>query len=70
VAANGLKNLFTANEINGVLKALKNNGWVTDKEIKASNRADNKKKLKDYSEKIMNQRSGKMPPDEFNTEKG
>ena len=70
VAANGLKNLFTANEINGVLKALKNNGWVTDKEIKASNRADNKKKLKDYSEKIMKQRSGKLPPDEFNTEKG
>lgn len=59
VAAQGLKNLFTENEINNVLKALKNNGWVTDEEIRSSERKDNKKKLKDYSEKIMKQRKAK-----------
>ena len=69
VAANGLKNLFTDKEVNKVINALKANGWVTDNEMKSRNRADNKKKLKDYSDKILMQRSGKLPQDEFNIEK-
>jgi hypothetical protein len=69
IAANGLKNLFTAKEVNDVLNKLKDNGWVTDDEIKSSNKRDHKKKLADYSKKILMQRNGQLPQDEFNTEK-
>ena len=69
VAANGLKNLFTAKEVDGVIKKLYQNGWITDNEMTSRNRRDNKKKLNDYSEKIMAQRNGTAPKDEFNADK-
>ena len=69
VAANGLKNLFTTKEINDVINKLKLNGWVTDNEMKSRNRKDNIQKLNNYSEKILAQRNGKAPKDDFNTEK-
>jgi hypothetical protein len=52
-----------------VINKLKLNGWVTDNEMKSRNRKDNIQKLNNYSEKILAQRNGKAPKDDFNTEK-
>lgn len=69
VAANGLKNLFTTKEVNNVIKMANNNGWITDKELKTMNKRSTRDRLNNYSQKVIAQRNGTLPQDEFNKEK-
>ena len=55
-AANGLKNLFTSQEVNGVIKKLKDNGWVTDKEREIEENPRNRQALQKYDKGILQQR--------------
>lgn len=51
-AANGLKNLFKRNEVEGVIDKLYSNGWITEKEYESSKKPSTVTRLNNYSEKI------------------
>lgn len=55
-AANGLKNLFTQDEIKRSLKQSIKNGWITPEELKIANSKGTRKRLGDVSQRTLNQR--------------
>ena len=55
-SANGLRKLFTKNEVDGVIQALKNNGWVTDDEYETYNSPTTQNALDSLSKKVEKQR--------------
>lgn len=56
VAANGLKNLFKNDEVDGVIEKLYKNGWITQDEYESRHSNDTQTRLNNYSQKITQQR--------------
>lgn len=59
VAANGFKNLFKKNEVEGVIEKLYQNGWITEEEYQSYISPQNQNKLDKVSANIQKQRDAK-----------
>lgn len=62
VAANGFKNLFKKDEVEGVIEKLHQYGWITDQEYQTYQSPRQQKFLSDLSKKIDKQRNAKPQP--------
>lgn len=62
IAANGFKNLFKKDEIEGVIEKLHKYGWITDQEYQTYQSPRQQKFLSDLSKKIDKQRNAKPQP--------